>query len=67
MSSEYAEPHKSQLALAEDDEISYHNLPVGMILQPAIVAVGTEDGERYGEITRVWLKAQIWRIPEAAN
>lgn len=59
----YTEPHQSQTHLVEDDEIKYQKLPLGMVIQPAIVAVDTEDGEQYDKITRVWLKAQVWRVP----
>ncbi|KAH7027908.1 uncharacterized protein B0I36DRAFT_365041 [Microdochium trichocladiopsis] len=59
----HTEPHKSQIRLVEEDEAAYHNLPLGMVVQPAILAIGTEDGQRYHEVTRVWLKAQLWRIP----
>ncbi|KXJ86325.1 hypothetical protein Micbo1qcDRAFT_180097 [Microdochium bolleyi] len=63
----FTEPHKSQLRLVDEIEDEYYNLPLGMVIQPAIVAVGTEDGQRYDKVTRVWLKAQTWRIPRPAE
>lgn len=34
--------------------------PVVLVVQPAIVAFGTEEGYSYDRPTRAWIKAQIW-------
>lgn len=50
------EPHQSQRPEAPED---YHGRRILMVVQPAIVAFGTEDGRGYDEISRVWLKARV--------
>lgn len=55
--SELMEPHQSQSSDAPED---YHGRRILMVVQPAVVAFGTEDGRDYGEISRVWLKARVW-------
>ncbi|KAG6365979.1 hypothetical protein INS49_000155 [Diaporthe citri] len=54
--SELMEPHQSQRSEAPED---YHGRRMLMVVQPAIVAFGTEDGRDYDEISRVWLKARV--------
>ncbi|KAF3770178.1 hypothetical protein M406DRAFT_53764 [Cryphonectria parasitica EP155] len=34
--------------------------PLLMVLQPAIVACGTEEGRKYDQVSRIWLKARVW-------
>ena len=54
--SELMEPHQSQ---SSEPPENYHGRPILMVVQPAIVAFGTEDGCDYHEISRVWLKARV--------
>lgn len=46
--------HESQRSLKETE-----GLPVGMVVQPAIVAWGNENANNY-DMDRVWLKASVW-------
>lgn len=55
--SELMEPHQSQRSEAPED---YHGRRILMVVQPAIVAFGTEDGRDYDEISRVCLKGRVW-------
>lgn len=53
----FMEPHQSQEL---DSSSAFRGSPITMVIQPAIVAWGTEEGERYDEATRVWLKSRVW-------
>jgi hypothetical protein len=37
--------------------------PILAVIQPAIVAFGTEEGQGYGTVTRPWMKAQVIVAP----
>lgn len=54
--SELMEPHQSQRSEVPKD---YHGRRILMVVQPAIVAFGTEDRRNYDEISRLWLKARV--------
>lgn len=54
--SELMQPHQSQRSEAPE---VYHGRRILMVVQPAIVAFGTEDGRKYDEISRVWLNARV--------
>jgi hypothetical protein len=58
-SADYLEAHQSQEKDIDPPNF-YDGLPVGIVVQPAIVAFGTEEGQGYSAISRVWLKARVW-------
>ena len=58
-SGNYLEAHQSQERDIDPPNF-YDGLPVEMVVQPAIVAFGTEDGQGYSAISRVWLKGRVW-------
>lgn len=49
--------HQSQKL---EQPAQYNDQPIIMVVQPAIVACGTEEGQNYGAISRVWLRARVW-------
>lgn len=53
---ELLEMHQSQ----RQDSSASAGLPLIMVVQPAVVACGTENGVKYDQISRVWLKARVW-------
>ncbi|KAK3348635.1 hypothetical protein B0T25DRAFT_569314 [Lasiosphaeria hispida] len=42
-----------------EDMEAYGDQPILVVVQPAIVAIGTEDGDEYDSARRVWMKAQV--------
>lgn len=54
--SEVAKPHLMQ---HPGDPTSYDGLPITMLVQPAVVVFGTEEGEAYQTMRRVWMPARV--------
>ncbi|KAK0724595.1 hypothetical protein B0H67DRAFT_108878 [Lasiosphaeris hirsuta] len=42
-----------------EDVKAYRDQPILVVVQPAIVALGTEEGDEYDSARRVWMKAQV--------
>ncbi|CVL05380.1 uncharacterized protein FMAN_10771 [Fusarium mangiferae] len=56
--SELMQPHQAH-QLGQLKRAQHHGTPVVMVVQPAIVVCGTEEGQDYGRIRRVWMPAKV--------
>ena len=61
--------HQSQKDVHFDDDDSsdeennlelFDGLPIRLVLQPAVLAYGNENGEEYSALPRVWSPAIVW-------
>jgi len=49
--------HQSQKLNPPED---FYGLPIVVVVQPGIAASGTEEGQNYAAVSRVWMKARVW-------
>ncbi|OAQ71363.1 hypothetical protein VFPPC_13509 [Pochonia chlamydosporia 170] len=64
ITSEVAKPHPMH---HPGDPTSYDGLPITMLVQPAVVVFGTEEGEAYQTMRRVWMPARVLLGPAGAG
>ncbi|KAF5670342.1 P-loop containing protein [Fusarium circinatum] len=57
--SDLMQPHQAH-QLGQPKQSQHHGTPIVMVVQPAIVVCGTEEGEDYGHIRRVWMPAKVF-------
>ncbi|KAF5965229.1 hypothetical protein FBULB1_12330 [Fusarium bulbicola] len=56
--SDLMQPHQAH-QLGQPKQSQHHGTPIVMVVQPAIVVCGNEEGEDYGRTRRVWMPAKV--------
>jgi hypothetical protein len=54
-------PNWWELHQSLDEYDERPDLPIRMVIQPAMLAFGNEEGTNYSSEPRVWMRARVWK------